>query len=182
MKKNSFTLLMIMLAIPLTLSAASMKKLIVEAHRNDYPEPTRVQAERFVIVEEIKEEVQPTIEEQEEPILESLSEFKLTAYCSCSKCCGDWANNRPTDEHGNEIVIGSTGAVLQAGLSIAVDKNVIPYGSVVLINGKEYIAHDCGGAIKGNRIDVYFDDHQKALEFGVQYAEVFILRGDTNGI
>lgn len=43
-----------------------------------------------------------------------------------------------------------------------------------MINGKIYKAQDCGGAIKGNRIDVYFKNHNDALNFGVQYAEVFI--------
>lgn len=101
-----------------------------------------------------------------EPI--SLGEYKLTAYCSCKKCCGKWADNR-----GPEVV-GSIGKVLTAGYSIAVDPNVIPYGSIVIINGKEYEAMDCGGAIKGNRIDVYFNSHEEALEFGVQYANVFL--------
>jgi len=71
-------------------------------------------------------------------------------------------------------VIGASGERLIAGVSIAVDKEVIPYGSTVVINGKEYIAHDCGGAIKENRIDVYFENHQEAVKFGVQYAEVFM--------
>lgn len=105
----------------------------------------------------------------------SMGEFKLTAYCSCKKCCGKWALNRPKDENGKDIVYGSTGEILIAGQSIAVDPNVIPYGSELEINGQKYKAQDCGGAIKENRIDVYFDDHQSALEFGVQYAEVFLL-------
>lgn len=108
---------------------------------------------------------------------ESLGEFKLTAYCSCEKCCGKWALNRPKDENGKDIVYGSTGAILVAGTSIAVDPSVIPYDSQVEINGHTYIAHDTGGAIKGNRIDVYFDNHQDALNFGVQYAEVFLIGG-----
>lgn len=108
---------------------------------------------------------------------ESLGEFKLTAYCSCEKCCGKWALNRPKDDNGKDIVYGSTGTVLIAGTSIAVDPSVIPYGSQVEINGHTYIAHDTGGAIKGNRIDVYFDNHQDALNFGVQYAEVFLIGG-----
>ena len=58
--------------------------------------------------------------------------------------------------------------------TIAVDPKVIPYRSSVYIDGHEYKAHDCGGAIKGNRIDVYFEDHSVALQFGVQYKEVFI--------
>lgn len=108
---------------------------------------------------------------------ESLGEFKLTAYCSCEKCCGKWALNRPKDENGKDIVYGSTGAILVAGTSIAVDPSVVPYGSQVEINGHTYTAHDTGGAIKGNRIDVYFDNHQDALNFGVQYAEVFLIGG-----
>lgn len=99
----------------------------------------------------------------------SLGEFKLTAYCSCAKCCGKWAYNRP-----NGIIYGAIGEELKEDYSIAVDPRVIPYRSEVIINGKIYKAQDCGGAIKGNRIDVYFKDHNDALEFGVQYAEVFM--------
>lgn len=99
----------------------------------------------------------------------SLGNFKLTAYCSCFICCGVWANNRP-----NGIIYGAIGEELKEDYSIAVDPNVIPYNSEVIINGKTYEAQDCGGAIKGNRIDVYFKDHNDALEFGVQYAEVFV--------
>ena len=108
---------------------------------------------------------------------ESLGEFKLTAYCSCEKCCGEWALNRPKDENGKDIVYGSTGTILVAGTSIATDPSVIPYGSQVEINGHIYTAHDTGGAIQGNRIDIYFDNHQDALNFGVQYAEVFLIGG-----
>lgn len=108
----------------------------------------------------------------EQPKRISLGEFKLTAYCSCKKCCGFWAYSRPIDKYGNDIVIGASGERLYQGVSIAVDPAVIPYDSKVYIDGKEYIAHDCGGAIKGNRIDVYFDNHADALKFGVQYANV----------
>lgn len=108
-----------------------------------------------------------------EPV--SLGEFRLTAYCSCELCCGKWALNRPIDENGDEIVYGAIGERLKEGYSIAVDPKVIPYRTEVIINGHTYKAQDCGGAIKGNRIDVYFEDHQAALSFGVQYAEVFIM-------
>lgn len=99
----------------------------------------------------------------------SLGEFKLTAYCSCSICCGIWDYDRP-----NGIVYGAIGEELKEGYSIAVDPDVIPYRSEVIIDGSTYKAQDCGGAIKGNRIDVYFEDHNDALEFGVQYKEVFV--------
>lgn len=99
----------------------------------------------------------------------SLGNFKLTAYCSCSLCCGKWANNRPSG-----IVYGAIGEELKEGYSIAVDPEVIPYRTEVVINGHMYKAQDCGGAIKGNRIDIYMEDHNEALEFGVQYAEIFV--------
>lgn len=101
--------------------------------------------------------------------LVSLGKFKLTAYCSCPICCGEWAYKRP-----NGVVYGAIGEELVEGYSIAVDPNVIPYRTEVIINGRTYKAQDCGGAIKGNRIDVYFENHNEALRFGVQYAEVFI--------
>ena len=133
--------------------------------------------ETVVVVAEEKETVQEPITEQPKRI--SLGEFKLTAYCSCVKCCGFWANGRPLDKNGKDIVIGASGERLQQGVSIAVDPSVIPYDTKVYIDGKEYIAHDCGGAIKGNRIDVYFDNHQDALSFGFRYANVELFKEDN---
>lgn len=100
-----------------------------------------------------------------EPV--SLGEFKLTAFCACEKCCG----KAPSDPNYG---ITAYGYQVTAGRTIAVDPKVIPIGSEVIINGHTYVAEDVGGAIKENRIDIYFDTHQEALEFGVQYAEVFI--------
>ena len=136
-------------------------------------EPTTKPVKEIAIVEPV--EVDTVTETPTEPELVSIGEFRLTAYCSCSKCCGKWAKDRPVDSAGNELVYGASGELLTAGYSIAVDPTVIPYGTVLLINGKEYEAMDCGGAIKDKRIDVYFNDHDEALEFGVQYAEVFIV-------
>ena len=113
-------------------------------------------------------------QEVDNPNLVSLGEFKLTAYCSCSICCEGWANKREKDAYGNDIVRGSTGERLYEGLSIAVDPTVIPYRSEVVIGSNTYVAHDCGGAIKSNKIDVYFEDHDTAKQFGVQYEEIFL--------
>lgn len=107
--------------------------------------------------------------------LVSLGEFRLTAYCSCEKCCGYWATVRPVDENGDEIVYGSSGEILISGVSVAVDTSVIPFGSKLIINGNIYIAHDTGSGIEGKCIDVYYDNHQKAVEFGLQCEEVFLI-------
>ena len=92
----------------------------------------------------------------------SLGTFQLTAYCDCEVCCGKWS------QYG----LTSTGTVPEQGRTVAVDPDVIPYGTVVIINGQEYIAEDTG--VSGKHIDVFFHSHQDALVFGVQEAEVFI--------
>lgn len=104
----------------------------------------------------------------------SLGTFKLTAYCPCEICCGYWATVRPKDKTGTPIIYTSSGAVAKAGTTIAVDPNVIPYGSKIKINDKIYIAQDSGSAITGKKIDIYSDSHNEALEHGVKEAEVFI--------
>ena len=174
-KEISTAVIAFVIAVPLSVYVIGQQELNAEAHKYDLKPVPEIRVVEF-------QEVQPEEIQEEEPEYISLGEFKLTAYCSCERCCGKWAKNRPVDEEGNQIVIGASGEELVAGISIAVDKNVIPYGSTVLIDGQAYIAHDCGGAIKQNRIDVYFDDHQDALEFGVQYAEVFLLKeGEIDG-
>lgn len=104
------------------------------------------------------EEAQP--QEMPEPVY--LGEYKLTAYCPCEICSECYENGT------------STGTTATAGRTIAVDPSVIPYGSTVIINGNEYIAEDCGGAVYGNHIDIFFDTHEEALNFGVKYADVFL--------
>ena len=121
----------------------------------------------------------PVETDESEPCAElvSLGDFRLTAYCPCPECCGVWAYNRPVDGHGNEIVYTASGAIAVEGKTIAVDPAVIPYGTEVIIGGNTYVAADSGGAIDGNRIDVYMDDHAEALAFGVQYATVYVKEG-----
>lgn len=70
----------------------------------------------------------------------------------------------------------STGTRPKENRTIAVDPNVIPYGSIVYIQGYGYyIAEDCGGAIKENRIDIYTRSHQYAMQQGRKVANVWIL-------
>ena len=132
------------------------------------PAETITWAEEEPIIRWKEEDVEVTvkpldIETVEQSFMESLGEFKLTAYCPCKECTGD----------GDGIT--ASGTVATQGRTIAVDPSVIPYGTVLVINGHEYIAEDSGtGWIEGKEIDIFFDDHQEAREFGEQYAEVFI--------
>lgn len=67
----------------------------------------------------------------------------------------------------------STGARPTVGRTIAVDPRVIPYGSRVIINGHTYIAEDCGGAIKGNKIDIFVGSESEAYRKGVYHTNVY---------
>ena len=110
------------------------------------------------VQEEIQEEPEPVVEP--EPTIVSLGTYKITAYCGCAKCCGK------TDG------ITASGTHVTAGRTIAAPPE-IPFGTKLMINGHIYTVEDRGGAIKGKRIDIYFESHEEAERFGVQYIEVF---------
>lgn len=95
---------------------------------------------------------------------ESLGEFTLTFYCPCRKCSEGWGHQT------------ASGATAVEGVTVAVDPRVIPYGTRLRINGHEYIAQDCGGSIKGRKIDIFKESHAECLENGEQKAEVMIKR------
>ena len=95
-------------------------------------------------------------------------ECVVTAYCK---------ENYPHICNDGESTYTSTGTIATAGRTVAVDPKHIPYGSKIEIEGIGVrIAEDCGGAIKGeNRIDILFETHQEALEWGVQKKIITIL-------
>jgi 3D (Asp-Asp-Asp) domain-containing protein len=71
--------------------------------------------------------------------------------------------------------ITKSGTRFREGI-IAVDPRVIPLGTKVYVEGYgEAIAEDTGGKIKGHRIDVAFNTHRKAINWGVKHVTVRIL-------
>lgn len=80
--------------------------------------------------------------------------FNVSAYCGCSKCCG------------KSNAITASGAKATQGITIAASSNY-KFGTKIYLEGLgTYTVQDRGGAIKGNKIDVYFDSHSQALAFG----------------
>jgi len=71
--------------------------------------------------------------------------------------------------------ITASGQPTQEGRTIAADKS-IPFGTEVYIPElrQTYTVADRGGAIKGDRLDLYIESLEDALEFGVKDLEVFI--------
>ncbi|WP_010279423.1 3D domain-containing protein [Paenibacillus senegalensis] len=91
-----------------------------------------------------------------------LNNVTLTAYSADAASTG---KNPGDPGYG----ITASGTTVTEGRTIAVDKDVIPMGWWVYIDGIGYRrAEDTGGAIKGNKIDVYFDSHSYASKFGVK--------------
>lgn len=88
--------------------------------------------------------------------------MKATAYDDSPESNGKWG---PYSAMGNRLRYGV----------VAVDPSVIPLGTRLYIEGYgEAIAEDTGGAIKGNRIDLFMD-RASAQKFGVQNVMVHIL-------
>ena len=113
------------------------------------------------------------VNQDEELPLSYLGEFRITHYCACKECCGK-------DESDPWYGITATGTVATEGRTIAVDPDVIPYGSRVAVfydDGRivEYVAEDCGGAVDGLEVDVFIADHDRANELGVKSGSVYIV-------
>lgn len=88
--------------------------------------------------------------------------YKITAYCSCSKCCGK-ATGRT-----------ASGTQATAGRTVAAPAK-FAFGTKLNIGGNIYTVEDRGGAIKGNRIDIYVSSHSAALQWGVRYLPVSVV-------
>ena len=95
---------------------------------------------------------------------QNLGNFQITYYCACEICC-----NKADG-------ITATGTPVVEGQTIAVDPRVIPYGTKVIIGGHIFTAEDCGGAIQGNHIDIYVNNHAEATALGVTNADVFLVK------
>lgn len=87
---------------------------------------------------------------------------KITAYCSCAKCCGKT----------NGITAAGTKAT--AGRTVAASSKY-KIGTKLNIGGHIYTVEDRGGAITGNKIDIYVNSHSEALSWGVKYLPVSVV-------
>lgn len=106
---------------------------------------------------------QPIEEKETEPTpTYKAMEIVATAYCPCEKCCGK------TDG------ITSIGVKAEENRTVAADPKVLPYGTEILCGMGEFVVEDCGGAIKGNRVDFFFDTHEEALKFGRQEFTIWV--------
>ncbi len=103
-------------------------------------------------------------EGKHDPLWEEV-EMRVTAYCPCSKCCGIYSDGRTANNY----------KIKENDVLVAAPPDY-PFGTEIIIpgynNNEPVIVRDRGGAINGDRLDVYFPTHQEALNWGVRYLTV----------
>ena len=95
--------------------------------------------------------------------------WRISGYCACSRCTAPY----------NDGIFASGRKVYVGGVAI----NWLPFGTKVLIDGKEYTVEDRGAkSIFGtkkkpiNAVDIYFESHEEAKRFGVQHKKVRVIK------
>lgn len=96
--------------------------------------------------------------------------MEVTAYCPCPKCCGP--NARGITASGKTVDYAD-------GRFVAADTAIFPFGTRFSVpgyhGGTPVEVVDRGGAIKGNKLDVFFPSHQTAVEWGRRQLAVSIV-------
>ena len=162
---DSKKLIVGLVAVNVLLGAASYKKATSPTYEIENELPV------------IEVPVETVVSEQVQTRPESIDDidvrtFRVTAYCPCEICCGKWAKNRPLDENGKPIVVGSWGVELVDGYSVA---SPMAFGTQVDLDGigtvevqdrtAKWVVDEYGE----NIIDIYMTDHNTAWNFGVKY-------------
>lgn len=97
--------------------------------------------------------------------------MRVTGYCSCAKCCGNFADGKTANCH----------KIRKGDVFVAADKRY-RFGTEMIIpgyNGSQPVdVRDRGRAIKGNKLDIYFDSHKQAQKWGVKYLDVLVKTGE----
>jgi 3D (Asp-Asp-Asp) domain-containing protein len=118
---------------------------------NALPEPTQPTTN----IKEFRQFEAPHIVEQPSRGMKVLV-MEATAYC-----------------HGTRT---ATGTKPTPGRTVAADPSILPYGTELIIDGVPgYVVEDCGGDIRGARLDIFVEDYATAINFGRRTVEVRIL-------
>ena len=105
-----------------------------------------------------------------------------TAYCKCGECCG-WRRTwygRPVYKSGplkgetKRVGLTASGRMARYG-TIAADTSRYPFGTIMHVPGYGYgRVEDRGGAVKGERIDLFFHSHSQAKRWGKKPLRVHV--------
>jgi 3D (Asp-Asp-Asp) domain-containing protein len=93
--------------------------------------------------------------------------MRVTAYCTCPRCCGKFSDGFTANMH----------KVRRGDVFIAADKKV-SFGTEMIIPGynqeRPVEVKDRGRLIKGNHLDVFFNNHKVAQKWGTKYLDVLV--------
>lgn len=89
-------------------------------------------------------------------------QIMTTAYCSCEKCCG-WSTG-----------ITYSGTQATAGRTVGANLSQFPLGTVLVIDGHEYVVEDTGAGVGKNHVDIYMNSHEEAVEYGKKYVTCYV--------
>lgn len=96
--------------------------------------------------------------------------MEVTAYCACTRCCGPRARG---------LTASGKPVTYNGGRFVAADTRLLKFNTKLLIpgyaGGQPVQVIDRGGAIKGNKLDVFFDSHQEARKWGRQWLVVTVV-------
>lgn len=136
-----------------------------------------VEISREVISDQVtKEPVSEVIVQGSYPVMPVASDGSIMSYSSVDTCRATayWAVNgvgKTYTASGRKAVRNPDGYS-----TISVDPSVYPYGTKLFVEGYGFaIAADCGTAIKGKKIDVYFNTYEEACRWGAKYVKVYVL-------
>ncbi len=91
--------------------------------------------------------------------------MRVSAYCPCRKCCGKHSDGLTASAH----------RIRRGDMFVAAD-NKYDFKTRFVVPGynesKPVEVLDRGGAIRGNRLDVFFHSHEEAREWGLKYMDV----------
>ena len=90
-----------------------------------------------------------------------LGKFDTTAYCNCESCCS------------GGFALTYSGTVPTANHTISADITRFPIGTRLMIGDTIYTVEDIGSGVSSNLLDIYFDTHQEALNYGKQTVDVY---------
>lgn len=113
------------------------------------------------IIRKVNQKSASYVTAKEEDIGEYLGKFKLTSYCTCAVCCGQWANG-----------VTASGAMPTEGRTVAMAG--VPFGTRLVIGGQIYVVEDRGTPY--GHVDIFKNVHEECSQFGVQYADVYLAK------
>lgn len=148
--------------MPMTLPSSAAE---TQADTQTLPDMNDVKAAPILDSEYSKLDEQKTGPKSELAEKWRIVKMKVTGYCPCSKCCGEYSDGITAS--GHKIRPGDTFVAADKRFSFGTEMVIEGYG-----NSRPVKVLDRGGAIKGNKLDAFFHTHQQALEWGVRYIDV----------